>query len=85
MKALYSNVHLITTCGTLAADYAHVRLCNLLTAKTMLTKREECAAALYVPLLHYPVKTAAKQPTSQRSSTFGKRSLRLQAKSNFGD
>jgi hypothetical protein len=45
----------------------------------------QSAAALYVPLLHYPVKTAAKQPTSLRSSTFGKRSLRLQAKSNFGD
>jgi hypothetical protein len=43
-------------------------------------EKEKCAAALYVPLLHYPVKTAAKQPTSQRSSTFGKRSLRLQEK-----
>ena len=32
------------------------------------------------PLLHYPMKTAAKQPTYQRSSTFGKRSLRLQQK-----
>jgi hypothetical protein len=56
IKALYSNVHPITTCGTLAADFAHLRLCNSLTAKTMLKKREECAAALYVPLLHYPVR-----------------------------
>jgi hypothetical protein len=49
------------------------------------SKNSHCAAALYVPLLHYPVKTAAKQPTSQRSPTFGKRCLRLQARSNFGD
>jgi hypothetical protein len=34
------------------------------------------------PLLHYPMKTAAKQPTSQWSSTFGKRSLRLQEKTH---
>ena len=45
----------------------------------------QSAAALYVPLLHYPLKTATQQPTSRRSSTFGKRSLRLQQKSNVGD
>jgi len=42
----------------------------------------ESASALYVPLLHYPTKTAAKQPTSLWSSTFGKRSLRLQEKTH---
>jgi hypothetical protein len=40
----------------------------------------QSASALYVPLLHYPMKTAAEQPTSRRSLTFGKRSLRLQQK-----
>jgi hypothetical protein len=45
----------------------------------------ESASALYVPLLHYPTKTAAKQPTSRRSSTFGKRSLRLQSKFTLPD
>jgi hypothetical protein len=56
-----------------------------LTAKEMYGENLQSASALYVPLLHYPMKTAAKQPTSQRSLTFGKRSLRLQVKSNFGD
>jgi hypothetical protein len=45
----------------------------------------QSAAALYVPLLHYPTKTATKQPTSRRSSTFGKRSLRVQSKFTLPD
>jgi hypothetical protein len=53
IKALYSNVHLTTTCGTLAVNYTNVRLCNSLTVTTMLTKKEKCAAALYVPLIRY--------------------------------
>jgi hypothetical protein len=42
----------------------------------------QSASALYVPLLHYPVQTAAKQLSSGRSSTVGKRSLRLQEKAH---
>jgi hypothetical protein len=41
-------------------------------------QNSHCASALYVPLLQYPVMTTAKHPTSWRSSTVRKRSLRLQ-------
>jgi hypothetical protein len=49
-----------------------------LIADEMHGENLQSASALYVPLLQYPMKTAAKQPTSQRSSTGGKRGLRLQ-------
>jgi hypothetical protein len=35
-----------------------------LKAKKMHGENLQSASALYVPLLHYPTKTAAKQPTS---------------------
>jgi len=60
----------------------HVPHYKPLQQMKMIRATLQSAAALYVPLLHYPMKTAAKQPTSRWSSTFGKHSLRLQEKTH---